>query len=1260
MGVGGWIADLFGYKDLYAPGNSLVTRRGALRFLGGTLVDNPVTGTTDYTPPPSGVTTLAAQFTMPASGGNVTVTPVSVAALVAGAPVYVATAGAMSVVSVGTTTAVLQNTGASGNASPGATIAAGSSIVPSGAPGAAGVNNHAAVRVAQTAPLPGNPVYSGGAITGSAALTTQLDGIGPSYSGTGGPLAVGQRVFVRDADVGGSLPQTRSGIYTVASLGGSSYSLVRAADMNSSSDFLGGDAFDVTDGGPGNQFSGSRWALTTLGAITLDTTALAWAQVNKPIQIVDLGKKYGIVPSNADNAAGFRQFELDCRAAPTGTLTEGVLGVGTYFLSFANLGKLGNVRLRGQVGQTFIMPASSHNAGETLMMGWRKPPTVYGGTVDTGSGLTPIYMYDETSPGSGFDPYFDITRSGCVAFRSDPVAYTADTSDWTPFAFAFNFRQMALPAAGATAASVHYYSCRGSVGSGSFGVAQLTTLFSLTVNGSGGVHLDCRLTDVTTGAYGAITQLQATPLVVTANYTQPAVGSTVSTQCLSTSGLSGGQTVYVIGGGYYTVSSVTDSTHVVLTNTGATGNAAPGATIAVTATTANFTQPAADATVTVIMPSTAALQTGKLCSVVGGGIYSVLQVMDSTHAVLRNRGDAGNAAAGTTINSGAVVSAALLSVVGTSVITGDGTIKPTNDYQNVCVRFATGGTIGVAGITYQTSLDGGLSWRELTPVALGTATSITVQDPPTNGLSFKAKLNLAAGTVVKGQIVSFATSGCDNYYALDLPAGTIVAGSNHEIYWGVDASNKLQLCAGVHGGSWVFASSPPTVHGALLEKPWERFVIGAACNVGPTDAALDVNSALFVLGTLIIQKGASGQWVSPSNPVRTHLPNSGGAIVFGLQPATANTAYDADGVTPIAWSSVAPGSGYGIILPSRPQNLGVVIPGNGIDGIIFDNRPEPQSRSCGPLIHSSTQGRFTNWGVKGGYAGVRFSGPFFYNYLGPFTATATRGDWALDCSSYECDMHGTWVLNGCRKGACWHTSSPRSFGTLKIQSEDASRLHLCGDYLLNPDICIDADDENIANSQYPSAYLIGNIIGKCTVRGNVGSGASPMAAVKMIGSPGGTVVLDCVPGGGGIGYAVQLVDPQNAAPTVIGGPRYPTTGAGVIPLCSRPGRGKPYNGALPSATLPNTTPQTLSWRDGGHTMAASTPGGNITINLADGGEPEGTRWPFSIDAQAGATVTFVDVATGNTLVTLAAGAARDFMFVHADKNAGGWLRRSIG
>ena len=68
-------------------------------------------------------------------------------------------------------------------------------------------------------------------------------------------------------------------------------------------------------------------------------------------------------------------------------------------------------------------------------------------------------------------------------------------------------------------------------------------------------------------------------VTTTANFTQPAVNSTVSVNVTSTSGLAAGLNVFVQGGGYYQVQSVTSGTVVVLTNLGASGNTAPTLTV---------------------------------------------------------------------------------------------------------------------------------------------------------------------------------------------------------------------------------------------------------------------------------------------------------------------------------------------------------------------------------------------------------------------------------------------------------------------------------------------------------------------------------------------------------------------------------------------------------------------------------------------------------------------------------------------------------
>ncbi|MBW4469282.1 MAG: hypothetical protein KME45_03360 [Stenomitos rutilans HA7619-LM2] len=66
----------------------------------------------------------------------------------------------------------------------------------------------------------------------------------------------------------------------------------------------------------------------------------------------------------------------------------------------------------------------------------------------------------------------------------------------------------------------------------------------------------------------------------TASFTQPASGSTVPVAVGSTAWMVNGEVLVVATGGYYSVASITDATHVVLTNLGYTGNASTSSTIA--------------------------------------------------------------------------------------------------------------------------------------------------------------------------------------------------------------------------------------------------------------------------------------------------------------------------------------------------------------------------------------------------------------------------------------------------------------------------------------------------------------------------------------------------------------------------------------------------------------------------------------------------------------------------------------------------------
>lgn len=74
-----------------------------------------------------------------------------------------------------------------------------------------------------------------------------------------------------------------------------------------------------------------------------------------------------------------------------------------------------------------------------------------------------------------------------------------------------------------------------------------------------------------------------TTTTTTATFVQPAALGTVTVPVTSTSSLAPGLAVYIAGGGYYAVVSITDGTHFVAENLGLSGNAAP---------TTNVTSPA--------------------------------------------------------------------------------------------------------------------------------------------------------------------------------------------------------------------------------------------------------------------------------------------------------------------------------------------------------------------------------------------------------------------------------------------------------------------------------------------------------------------------------------------------------------------------------------------------------------------------------------------------------------------------------------------
>jgi len=161
---------------------------------------------------------------------------------------------------------------------------------------------------------------------------------------------------------------------------------------------------------------------------------------------------------------------------------------------------------------------------------------------------------------------------------------------------------------------------------------------------------------------------------LTTTFTQPAVNVNVGAVVGSTAWMATGQTVYITGGGYYTVQSISDLTHVNLINLGYTGNAAAGVSVtsgvnvapaglagqggnAFTTTQAAFTMPSAPSgSVSVSVVSTLWMVPGQNVYVQNAGSMQVGSITNATNVILINIGSSGNAASGTVIPTGSQVS----------------------------------------------------------------------------------------------------------------------------------------------------------------------------------------------------------------------------------------------------------------------------------------------------------------------------------------------------------------------------------------------------------------------------------------------------------------------------------------------------------------------------------------------------------------------------------------------------------------------------
>jgi uncharacterized protein DUF2586 len=158
-------------------------------------------------------------------------------------------------------------------------------------------------------------------------------------------------------------------------------------------------------------------------------------------------------------------------------------------------------------------------------------------------------------------------------------------------------------------------------------------------------------------------------------------------------------------------------------------------------------------------------------------------------------------------------------VTGTSVVTITGADTNPNDDYEPWFKVVTGGTIGVAGITFFWSLDGGRTLSPLT--ALGTATSFVF--PGSGGIGY----SFAAGTLLANDTV-FSRALAPNWNTTELGTA-LTALQNTTINW------KIAHIIGPIDASSFDTIATSFAAGAMSEKMW----LGSTRmpTVGETEAA---------------------------------------------------------------------------------------------------------------------------------------------------------------------------------------------------------------------------------------------------------------------------------------------------------------------------------------------------------------------------------------------------------------------------------------
>ncbi len=1140
-------------------------------------------------------TSTTASFTQPAALSNVTVAVGDTSWMAGGLTVLVTGGGYYTVVSVTDSTHVLlQNTGASGNAAPTTTVTSPARVVTGGTPGAAGAagtngTGRSAVRAVQTSPLT-SWVYNAGTKTLTAPSNgllsgTLFDNVTLAFSDSNKRLLVTSATINTNARAPAA---TINGIYdwTTAGDAGTKAVLTRSSDLNSSASFVGGVVVDIVDGASvirGNQRS--RWAMTTVGAITLDTTPIQFVRVDDNRLVFDSTESpYFVV---ADGATDFypAMLQMAKDAFSSGFVTAGIqcdysLPAGVIKVSFPpSMGK--GVGFHCDFPDGAVLQRMQNVSGPLFVAGSTLAVSFYGGTIDTAANATPLYLYDTGTPNGVNGPWFDITYCGGLYFRTPTVA-GAEDDGWPIFEIVYNLHVVALPD-GSFPSNTHITSIRGRRNNGD----TLDTMLGVNANAAGNLLTTVRLKDRSSGVYGALVTTGFGSATASGDATFTPTNDRAVQFRFTTGGTVGTPGIkfqYSLDGGNSWLPDVP--------------------TALGSATSYTISEP----------PTPLATPNG----------YGIDCLLAATGNVASLSGEQ-------TID-GTLTSASIVLLPFQSTPSQNGPWLTGAGAWTRPVGFSVDADVVVGKDFYVTSgaTLGNTDWQLYSGSTIA-GTKLFYRSGP----HFSAKFNLS-GTIPANASFTCTTSGVYAGYTVT-NATALANGGDYEITLQYDGTNITQWCSPL-GGARV-APTIVSAHGKFYQKPWENFVIGHPANSGYEDSASDTLPLRFAFGCIRV---CDGNLSAPPSTTRTTIPTNVVNQRFAWLPqSTAGNVFHDHLGNPIWVSQNTRNSGtYGVMWPRRYG--GVAFPNNmSLRNIKFDGNT---SATSGLLVLQAIDSFFDHLTFSGGNDGLRIGGPSFFNEWGSMTFAACKRKSFVASNSVSVQAHGEWKFEGGMSHLGWGGNSAfQHVGTIFSNTEDETRCPILTDLSLISDVPnIILDDENCLGSPRPSENARVNIFANQVVRfgGQIGSGLAVTPLTLVGASTTARFVCDklYLPASGCSTFNVL----NAAAPPIECGASFSSTSRSLV---NREGKARLYGGALPKGTdLADGTPQTLSYANGNRYLPPTTITADTTFNLADNQELGSTVWAFFLGKQTH-DVIFTNLGPAGGSYTFAAGFSGYVRFV---------------